>query len=110
MQTNTGKLLNFRPIILICANLILGILCTVTLCYAANLYIFLGCAFLILNLVLFVVFLIKKNKRLYITILISLIVALVVCVPFSIKIFNNLNAKSVGEILFNCDVLAVNSI
>ncbi len=105
-----NRLLNFRPIFLISANLILGILCTVTLCFSTNLYIFLSCAFFILNACLLVYFIIKKEKRVYVTLIISLIITSIVCLRFSLKIYHNLTVEALCNLTLNGVVTKVKSI
>ena len=110
MLESKEKLLNFRPILVLCANLILGILCTVTKIFSSNLYIFLSCAFFIVNFGLILYFYIKKNKRVYVTLIISVIASTLVCLVFSLKIFNNLSASVIGNLTLNGIVTKVNSI
>ncbi len=110
MLNNNEKLLNYRPIILICANLILGILCAVTLCYSINLYIFLGCAFLLINFSLIIYYVVLKNKRLYVTLIIALAVSLIVSLILANKILVNLNTSNVGNVTLAGEIISINSI
>ena len=110
MLNDNEKLLNYRPIILICANLILGILCTVTIYYSINLCAFLGCAFFIINLILIIFYVVKKEKRVFITLIISLLITILVCLTFLSKILLNLNVESVGNSIVYGEILSINSI
>ena len=110
MLNNNEKLLNVRPIIIICANLILGILCAVTLCYSVNLYIFLGCVFLLFNFSLIVYFIAVKNKRAYVTVIIALVLSLIVLLTLSNKIFINLNTINVGNVTLVGEIVSINKV
>lgn len=110
MVNENGKLLNFRPIVLICAILIIGILLTVTQCYGKGLFTFLSCAFIILLISFIIYFAVLKNKKVYITLIVSLILTLLVCFILASKIFVNLNTSSLGYQTVYCEIISVNSI